>query len=118
MEHRWGRRWDTAIDATLFSRRCAVGRGRIRNLSLTGAFVQTPFAFRPLSLVDLELCLGLSHRKETHRVAGTVVRSSSDGIGIEWSDPLSPEFMRLAAVANPGPLSTLSDRSSSAGLYA
>ena len=97
MEHRWGRRLDTSIDASLFGHPCAVGRGCVRNLSMTGAFVQTNLRLPLLSQVDIELHLRLVPPCETHRIAASVVRTTGEGIGIEWCDPLAAQFVSLAA---------------------
>lgn len=97
MEHRWGRRADTAIDASLFGHPWAQARGCIRDLSMTGAFVQTRLPLPPLTQLDIELHLWSPNGRKAHRVAASVVRTTSEGLGVEWCEPLTAEFVRMAA---------------------
>jgi len=101
MEHRWGRRTETAIDVSILARPWATGRGCIRNLSMTGAFVQTGLALPLLAPLELELHLRLPGGLESYRIATTVVRTSDLGLGVEWCDSLSAEFVRLATGVRP-----------------
>jgi len=95
VEHRWGRRLDTSVDVSLFGHPCVVGRGRIRNVSMTGAFVQTSLALPPLAQLDIELHSRLPLGCETYRIAASVVRTSSDGLGIEWREPVPAGIVSL-----------------------
>jgi len=94
MEHRCGQRIDTSTDVSLFGHPWARGRGRIRDISMTGAFVQTCLRLPALALLDIELHLNVPDADVTYRIAATVVRTDSDGLGLEWCEPLSAEFIQ------------------------
>lgn len=95
MEHRWGRRIAGRIPVRLT---VGVGEfllGQIVNVSISGAFVQTP---RPLALwTQLEVEAVLRHHhvgRDPDRVAAHVTRRTSEGVGIEWCD-LAPRSVRI-----------------------
>jgi len=87
MEHRWGRRYDTNVEVRFVALPGTIGTGRVTNISLTGAFMETSAKLRLLSIVYIE---GLDSSKErdkssaAKRLAATVVRRCSAGVGLEW----------------------------------
>jgi hypothetical protein len=84
MEHRWGQRTSADLVVRLIGAPGAIGMGRLRNVSATGAFVQTKLELPLLAPVDVELIAGAS--PISHPCAGRayVVRQVSAGVGIEW----------------------------------
>jgi len=60
--------------------------GRIRNVSVTGAFVETRHALPLLSLVHVALVPSQPEDEPPQRVAAWVVRHCPNGIGLEWCD--------------------------------
>lgn len=95
MEHRWGRRIALKIPVRL-----AIGGGepmlgQMTNVSISGAFVETP---RPMALwTQIEVEVILRHHfasRKPERVAAHVTRRSSGGAGIEWCD-LAPPSVRV-----------------------
>ena len=57
------------------------------NVSLTGAYLETQMALRPFSLLYLEPANRASAAGNDKRVAASVVRHDSRGVGLEWSEP-------------------------------
>jgi len=84
MEHRWGRRVSTDIRVQIFADPASVAWGRLRDISVSGGFIETALKIPALSTLSLTLpparCRG-------SRVAhGIVIRSNRDGVGVEWFD--------------------------------
>lgn len=84
MEHRWGKRVTTHIPVRLVASGGALGAGRVRDLSVSGAFVETSLPLRPLSWIQLEAQRAAAGRRV--RIAACVVRCTPTGVGIEWCD--------------------------------
>jgi len=108
MEHRWGERIPCSRYVWISLGAGTGGTGRFRNVSASGAFVETSIRAPLLSPVVLTgLRDGPTGRSETE-MRGSVIRAEPDGLAIEWSD--SPEGSicallgcgtRCAAPANP-----------------
>jgi hypothetical protein len=87
MEQRRGLRHNTDVAVRFVALPATIGRGRMTNISLTGAFMETT---RKLPLKSVIYIEGLETVKERgknaarHRLAATVVRRCSAGVGIEW----------------------------------
>ena len=83
MEHRWGRRepTDVAVNFVVYG---TTGTGRVLNVSLTGAYLETSIPPRLLSVVHLQLARTASAAAE--RIAATVVRRDPWGVGLEWCE--------------------------------
>ena len=76
MEHRWGNRVPVRLDVRLVCRPLAIGTGNVRDVSVSGAFIET----------DLELPI-LAHvrvQASDFDIAAHVVRVDSNGVGVEW----------------------------------
>ena len=89
MEHRWGRRYDTDVAVRFVALPATIGSGRVTNISLTGAFMETACKLRLLSVVYIEdLDSGKERGKSAaaKRLAATVVRRCSAGVGLEWCE--------------------------------
>ena len=95
MEHRWGRRIALKIPVRLATDGGAPMLGQMTNVSISGAFVETP---RPMPLwTQIEVEVLLRHHsasRKPERVAAHVTRQSSGGAGIEWCD-LAPPSVRV-----------------------
>jgi hypothetical protein len=83
MEHRWGKRepTDVAVNFVVYG---TTGAGRVLNVSLTGAYLETSIPPRLLSVVYLQLARTASATEE--RIAATVVRRDPWGVGLEWCE--------------------------------
>jgi hypothetical protein len=83
MEHRFGNRLPCGTQVTVSAGAGVVGAGRMVNVSLSGAYVETAVDLPLFSPVAIEkLCgggRGISLR-------ACVVRKDADGVGIEWCE--------------------------------
>jgi hypothetical protein len=84
MEHRWGRRQSTDLRVRFISR-TKIGTGRLLNVSVSGAFMETKVHLRRLSVLHLSVS---SHARiaQAKGVAAFVVRQDSAGVGLEWCE--------------------------------
>jgi hypothetical protein len=82
MEHRWGNRepTDVAVNFVVYG---TTGTGRVLNVSLTGAYLETSIPPRLLSVVYLQLARTAA---AAERIAATVVRRDPWGVGLEWCE--------------------------------
>jgi hypothetical protein len=87
MDHRWGRRQPTHVVVRLITKSGARGTGRIANVSLTGALLETQMQLRLLSVVYLESADKAPADGTARRVAAGVVRHDAVGVGLEWCEP-------------------------------
>jgi hypothetical protein len=81
MEHRWGERISLRLPVRLLTTADASEPGVLRNLSTSGAFIETAGRFPVLWALEVEL-------PGRPRVAAFVVRRNTRGIGVEWSETL------------------------------
>lgn len=86
MEHRWGYRAPIDVAVRLVVSPGTIGSGRIRDVSVTGAFVETNLDLTPLSIVHLEPSCFAAPAGSPERITAYVVRRSSAGAGLEWCD--------------------------------
>lgn len=85
MEHRWGQRVPAAIEVRLACRPYAIGAGRIRDASMSGAFISTDLELPLLARVRVEIDVELwNGRMQTRKLLAHVVRRDATGIGVEW----------------------------------
>jgi hypothetical protein len=85
MEHRYGVRRPCKLRVLVSTSGGMAGTGRLRNISMSGAFIETPL---PLPMyAQLRVAAlhgdGSSHLLEFPAV---VVRHDADGVGVEWGD--------------------------------
>lgn len=101
MEHRWGKRSTVNVAATLHLACGTAARGRIVNVSLSGAFVLTEVRIPLFSRVVVELELGVPGYSCRQFVPGYVVREALGGFGLEWNEfsPSAIENIRPGGVA-------------------
>ncbi len=93
MEHRWGHRREVSRAVHLGTRAGVVARGRICNVSISGAFIVTPLPIRLFAYVRVRFSALLHGKRTIESVEGQVVRKNPEGIGIEWSE-FAPEAIR------------------------
>jgi hypothetical protein len=94
MDHRWGRRQPTDIAVRFAANAGVTGNGRVLNISLTGAYLETRVPLRLLSLVYLEP--DTPSGEDIRRcIAASVVRQDALGVGLEWCD-FSTAAMKLS----------------------
>jgi hypothetical protein len=84
MDHRWGRRQPTDVAVRIIAKPGITGFGRVVNISLTGAYLETRAPLRLLSIVYLELAVPRSSPGARGPIAASVVRHDARGVGLEW----------------------------------
>lgn len=94
MEHRWGNRRRCRARACISAGVGIAGRGRLRNISMSGAFLETSL---PLPLYSQVAVAMLREDDSKHLVEfmATVVRTEPGGVGIEWHDTANGSICRL-----------------------
>ena len=88
MEHRCGQRTSVNLAVRLTGPGDAIGTGRRRNVSSTGACLQTDLDLPLLSSVRIELIGGARRASSYCEGRRYVVRKSAEGVGIEWFAPV------------------------------
>lgn len=99
VEHRWGQRVPIDTRVRFISRPSAIGSGRFRDVSVSGAFVVTNLQLPVLAPVNLEVQLDRGSVRETLEIAACVVRSEPRGIALEWRDLAPPAIVALVTEA-------------------
>ena len=100
MEHRWGHRREINRAVHLGTRGGLVARGRLTNVSISGAFVQSPLPASLFSYVQIQFTAMLNGKRTTTALEAQVVRKDSTGFGIEWCE-LAPEAVRALVMVPP-----------------
>jgi hypothetical protein len=107
MEHRWGRRQPTDIAVFVVGKLLGtIAAGRVLNISLTGAYVETAAPLRVHALVYLETGSSASGVGSGRRNAASVVRRDASGVGLEWCETTSQRpsvEARIGILAGPAP---------------
>jgi hypothetical protein len=101
MEHRWGSRKAIDVPVRFIALPALIGTGRITNVSMTGAFLETRAALRPLVLLYVEMIHLSQDAGRRKRLSASVVRRTETGVGIEWCEPASksPLYAQLRSAA-------------------
>jgi hypothetical protein len=86
MEHRWGERIGVDIPVRIAGNPFAVRAGRLTNLSVSGAAIDTSFELRPLSRIQVFIDTPSQVRSDAPSLAAYVTRIGKDSIGIEWCE--------------------------------
>jgi len=86
MDHRWGRREPTDVAVRVIAKPGVTAPGRVLNISLTGAYLETRVPLRLLSIVYLEPATPTSDPSAGPGIAASVVRQDARGVGLEWLD--------------------------------
>lgn len=86
MEHRWGIRHLLDVSVRLEGPLETLAFARLRNVSSSGAYLETRTAPALDSRVLLELRCGLGRDGGRCRVAAYIVRRDERGIGVEWCE--------------------------------
>jgi PilZ domain len=93
MEHRWGERVELRLTVELSSGSSLPVAGSMVNVSSSGAFVRTTGRRPPRGPVEVTFAEPGSDRGRVVQLPGYVVRESSTGVGIEWSQ-FAPRVVR------------------------
>ncbi|MEO8018843.1 MAG: PilZ domain-containing protein [Pseudomonadota bacterium] len=83
MEHRWGRRIACSADVRITASNGVSGTGRFRDVSSSGAFIETSLAIPNLARVIVAITRGDNTQKEVRAI---LVRRDQDGVALEWCE--------------------------------
>ena len=85
MEHRWGQRMTCRARVQLSAGAGLSGAGRVRDVSSSGAFIETALELPVYARVVLVVS---GNESATRAVAinASVVRVDGDGLGVEWCE--------------------------------
>ena len=95
MEHRWGQRVTLEIPVTLAAAGRTLGRGVVRNASISGALIETALELPVFSNLVVSLP---SHGESAPRTAdlhACLVRRAPAGFAVEWRDMACPSIVAL-----------------------
>jgi hypothetical protein len=119
MEHRWGGRQRLTLDVLLDCRPLAYGRGRVRDASVSGVFVETTISAPPHARVavvftttDHEAATAPSLARgprlnpigavtRLYRIEAQVARVAADGLALAWGELNPPGYRELLELAQP-----------------
>ncbi len=109
MEHRWGQRRVVDLPVRLTCHPYTVGRGRLLNASVSGAFIATELQLPLLASVQVEIELpGRPSIEGPLRIDAYVMRRSVGGFGLEWHEllthPVAYAFATMRNATMPGNL--------------
>jgi hypothetical protein len=99
MEHRWGRRVAADVEVQIFADPASAGWGRLRNLSISGGFIET--ALQVPTLSTLCLTIPATPYQPTSILRAIAVRSCDEGVGVEWFDGGSDAVVALMQAVAP-----------------
>ncbi len=85
MEHRWGQRMRCRARVRLSAGAGITGAGRARDISASGAFIETALELPVCTQVVLVL-MGNESASRTCELTASVVRVDRGGIGVEWCE--------------------------------
>jgi len=97
MEHRWGRRIPLDTNVTINCRAAGRARGRLRDISSGGAFIQTNLALAMHARLELVLASGIEGATRLHRFEAVVSRLGQNGAGVMFVQFNPNELMDLLA---------------------
>jgi hypothetical protein len=100
MEHRWGHRHEISRAVHLGTRSGLASRGRISNVSISGAFVVSPLPVSLFSYVEVQFTAMVNGKRARMTVEGQVVRKEATGFGVEWCE-FAPEAVRALVTVPP-----------------
>jgi hypothetical protein len=108
MEHRCGSRQSIPAVTTLYPRLSSPVGGAVRDVSISGMFVEaTPDPFPLRSLVEIEFTVPAGAASRTCRCLGMVVRTTAEGVGLMFDRVNPAAVQRLMAAAGSPPAGQL-----------
>lgn len=96
MEHRYGVRYPSAIDVLVRSHSGRLAaRGRLLDVSISGAFVSTSLSIAPLTTITLEVVSVVNSVRRWRPIEAQVIRRTDMGLGIEWKELTAAALSQL-----------------------
>jgi len=100
MEHRWGQRSNLDVQVRLHATSWrAPRRACLRNISASGALLETEPSLPPLKRVEVQIAVRKQGRIDLIRIPACVLRKADHGVGVEWCEPLPFAIEQLVADA-------------------
>ena len=109
MEHRWGQRVTLEIPVRLFVGGRLLGRGLLRNVSISGALIETSLELPVFTNLVVSLPSVSEVAPDSPELAANGVRRVPGGIAVEWRDMACPAIVALLERATGQPLADLCD---------
>lgn len=104
IEHRWGNRTRVDIPVKLIGSSRSFAAGQLKDISTSGAYIETRFTQPLLESVTLILLGARNGQWHPRAVRGYIVRQCEGAIGLGWWD-MAPEpveqLLALRAAMNP-----------------
>jgi hypothetical protein len=100
MEHRWGQRTRCRATVRLSAGAGVIGTGRVRDVSTSGAFIETALQL-PMHARVLLMVLGNESASREVAITASVARVVRDGIGVEWCETPTGSICALLGCATP-----------------
>lgn len=101
MEHRWGERVALDCPVRLELRDGSGVAGRLRNASISGAWIETTDKLPWYAIVNVIVAAGTGLRHRTIELPACVVRMTPEGIAVEWRDMAVPTLISLMRELDP-----------------
>jgi hypothetical protein len=96
MEHRYGVRYRSAIDVYVrYQSGRDAARGRLLDVSISGAFVSTSLSIAPLSSITIEVLSVIAAARRFKPIEAQVIRHTERGLGIEWKELTAASLSQL-----------------------
>jgi hypothetical protein len=92
MEHRWGKRIEVDIPVQVSAPPSVVSSGRVRNISISGAWISGEFTLPPLARAFVVFDFHFAGHQDQLPIACYVTRVRPEGIGVEWRE-LAPQIV-------------------------
>jgi len=93
MEHRWGWRLRVDLTARVGDATGMTKIARLRDVSVSGAFLETAATIRAHTCVDVQF---RTHRgTQSRALSAHVVRTTPEGVAVEWVEFAPQEVARL-----------------------
>lgn len=99
MDHRLGRRRPFTLRVGLEGYSSPTAYGRLLNVSLSGAYIETSSPFGLLTRVDFVCGRVLYERIGASRMTAFVSRVTAGGVALEWFEFAAPVIRRLVTLA-------------------
>ena len=94
-EHRWGQRVTLEVPIRLYVEGRALGRGILRNASISGALIETALELSRYTNLVVSMPTMSEVTTGSHDLAACVVRQAPGGFAVEWRDMACPAIVTL-----------------------
>jgi hypothetical protein len=109
MEHRWGQRVTLELPVRLEVGGRLLGRGLVRNLSVSGALIETSLELPVFTNLVVTFPATRETAGQSSGLAASVVRTAPGGFAIEWRDMACPLVVALLERRAGRPVAALCD---------